>query len=321
METRANHVWVGAITLALLAALALFFVWLAGLNKGEQNEYDIFFKQSVAGLARGSEVSFAGVPLGQVSEIQLWPKDPGFVRVRIQVDEKTPILVGTTATIQGSFTGVSTILLDGARRGAPPLTCSGSGVGKTACPEGVLVIPTKPGGLGELLANAPLLLERLATLTERMTMLLSDRNQASISGILENTNRMTADLAQATPQVQRTLAELQVTLREASEALNQFETVMGSTDRLINQEGQSLATQLRGTLKSASAAAETLSATLNDARPAARQLSESTLPAAEATLRDLRETSRALRSVTERIETQGAGGLIGGQKLPDYDPK
>src|SRR5690242_4310754 len=120
METRANHVWVGAITLALLAALALFFVWLAGINKGEQDEYDIFFKQSVAGLAKGSEVSFAGVPSGQVSLIELWKKDPGFVRVRIKVDEDTPILVGTTATIQGSFTGVSTILLDGARRGAPP---------------------------------------------------------------------------------------------------------------------------------------------------------------------------------------------------------
>lgn len=321
METRANHVWVGAVTLALLAALALFIVWLAGLNKGEQSEYDIFFKQSVAGLAKGSQVSFAGVPSGQVSQIQLWPKDPQFVRVRIKVDEGTPILVGTTATIQGSFTGVSTILLDGARRGAPPLTCEGEGVGKTACPEGVPVIPTKPGGLGELLANAPLLLERLATLTERMTLLLSDRNQASISGILANTERMTGDLAQATPQVQRTLAELQVTLREASEALDGFERATASADRLLNQEGQNLAAQLRQTLNSAEGAANSLNATLADARPAARQLSESTLPAAEATLRDLRETSRALRSVTERIESQGAGGLLGGPKLPDYKPK
>ncbi len=321
METRANHVWVGAVTLALLAALALFIVWLAGLNKGEQNDYDIFFKQSVAGLAKGSQVSFAGVPSGQVSEIQLWPKDPQFVRVRIKVDERTPILVGTTATIQGSFTGVSTILLDGARRGAPPLTCAGDGVGKTACPEGVPVIPTKPGGLGELLANAPLLLERLATLTERLTLLLSDRNQASIAGILDNTERMTGDIAQATPQVQRTLAELQVTLREASEALDGFERVTASTDRLLNQEGQNLAAQMRQTLGSAEDAAKSLSATLDDARPAARQLSESTLPAAEATLRDLRETSRALRSVTERIESQGAGALLGGPKLPDYDPK
>ena len=71
METRANHVWVGAVTLALLVAIALAIVWLVGLNKGAQNEYDIFFKQSVSGLAKGSEVSFAGVPSGQVSEIQL----------------------------------------------------------------------------------------------------------------------------------------------------------------------------------------------------------------------------------------------------------
>lgn len=319
METRANHVWVGAVTLLLLGGLALFFVWLARLGQGNLDEYDIFFKQSVAGLANGSQVSFAGVPVGQVSDISLWETDPQFVRVRIKVKDEVPIRVGTTATIQGSFTGVSTILLDGARRDAPPITCE-EGPGNTACPEGVPVIPTKPGGLGELLANAPLLLERLATLTERLTMLLSDENQGEIAGILRNTNQMTADLAETAPQVRATMAELQVTLRESSEALDSFEKVMGSTDQLLNQEGQSLANQLRGTLKSADDAAKALTATLDDARPAARQLSESTLPAAEAAMQDLRATSKALRSVTERIESQGAGSLVGGQKLPDYEP-
>ena len=77
------------------------------------------------------------------------------------------------------------------------------------------------------------------------------------------------------------MAELQVTLREASEALDQFEKVTASTDRLLNQEGQNLAAQMRETLNSAESAAKSLSATLDDARPAARQLSESTLPAAE----------------------------------------
>ncbi|UVI40400.1 MlaD family protein [Qipengyuania spongiae] len=315
METRANHVWVGVVSLVLLAALAAFIVWLARLGEGNQNEYDVFFKQSVSGLATGSQVSFAGVPVGQVSQIRLWEKDPEFVRVRLKVREEVPILVGTTATIQSSFTGVSTILLDGARRGRPPITCE-----TTACTEGVPIIPPKAGGFGEILANAPLLLERLATLTERLTLLLSDENQGSIAGILANTDKMTADLASATPQIERTMAELQVTLREAGEALNQFETVTASTDRLLNQEGAQLADQLRATLTSASGAAQSLERTLEEARPATKQLTESTLPAAEATLRDLRATSKALRQVTEKIENQGVGSLVGGPALPDYEP-
>ncbi|UYH55156.1 MlaD family protein [Qipengyuania sp. SS22] len=316
METRANHVWVGAVTLLILGALALFIVWLARLGGGDQNEYDIFFKQSVAGLANGSSVDFAGVPVGQVNEIVLWDKDPEFVRVRIKVKESVPILVGTTATIQGSFTGVSTITLDGARSGAPPISCE-----TTACTEGVPIIPpTTGGGFGAVLASAPLLLERLATLTERLTVLLSDRNQEEISQILANTNAASAGFAAAAPQLERTMAELQVTLREASEALDQFEKVTASTDRILNQEGEAIARDLRSTLESASGAAKALEDTLNEARPATRQLTESTLPAAEATLKDLRATSKALRDVTEKIDEKGAGALLSSQPLPDYKP-
>lgn len=314
METRANHVWVGAVSLLLIAALALGIVWLSRFSAEDQNQYDILFKQSVTGLAKGSQVSFAGVPVGQVMNIVLWETDPEYVRVRIKVNESVPILVGTTATIQGSFTGVSTIMLDGARKGAPPITCE-----TTACPDGVPVIPPKPGGLGELLANAPLLLERLATLTERLTSVLSDDNQSQIAGILRNTNAMTRNFAEAAPQVESTLAELQVTLRESSEALEAFEKVMGSTDQLLNQEGASLAVEMRKTLAAAGNAAQSLSETLDAAQPAARQLNESTLPAAEATLRDLRATSKALRQVTEQIETQGASSLLSGPKLPEYE--
>lgn len=315
METRANHILVGAVTLALLAALAAFIVWLAQLGQGQQDEYDILFQQSVAGLANGSQVSFAGVPVGQVRDIELWRKDPGFVRVRISVRDDVPMLVGTTATIQASFTGVSTIMLDGARKDAPEITCE-----TTACPEGAPLIPPTRGGFNEILASAPLLLERLATLTERMNQVLSEENQAQIAGILRNTNSLSQSLARSGPQLEGAMAELEVTLREAGEALDAFETATKSTDRLINQEGAALAQQLRETLGSANAAAASLSRTLEDTRPLARQLSESTLPAAEATLRDLRATSKALRNVTERLENQGLGPLVEGQSLPDYKP-
>ena len=310
METRANHLWVGAVSLMLLAALAAGIIWLARLNSADQNEYDIFFKQSVDGLARGSQVAFSGVPAGQIKTIELWEKDPEFVRVRITVDRKIPILQGTVATIQGSFTGVSAIQLNGAVRGAPPITEPG--------PEGVPVIPTKQGGINAILSNAPLLLERLAALTERLTLLLSDKNQESIEGILANSERMTSSLADSSPKIDRVLSELQLTLRQANETLASFETAGDSLNKTLDNNGDRLADQLRSTLKSAQAAADELKATLGDARPAAKQLSEQTLPAAEAAMRDLRATSRSLREVTDRLNDQGAGGVIGGPKLPDY---
>lgn len=323
METRANHLWVGAVTLLLLAGLAVFIVWLAQLGQGEQNEYDIFYGQSVSGLASGSSVSYAGVPVGQVTAISLSDEDPEFVRVRIKVDEEVPILVGTTATIQASFTGVSSILLDGARKNAPPITCE-----TTACPEGRPVIPPKDGGINALLNNAPLLLERLATLTENLNTLLGPENQQQITGILENSNRLTRELAEASPRLEGTFAELEVALREAGEALDAFEKATATTDKLLNQEGPALAAELRGTLKSANSAAASLAATLEDARPAARALRTETLPAVNTTLEDLRatseslrDTSRSLRSVTERIDNQGIGGIVGSPSLPDYKPK
>jgi phospholipid/cholesterol/gamma-HCH transport system substrate-binding protein len=65
METRANHVWVGAVTLALLALIGGGDHLDRRLNEG-RHEYDIFFKQSVDGLAKGSAVNLSGVPVGQV---------------------------------------------------------------------------------------------------------------------------------------------------------------------------------------------------------------------------------------------------------------
>ena len=315
METRANHLWVGFVTLGLLIALAAFIVWIARLNQGASNEYDIFYKQSVAGLANGSQVSYAGVPVGQVREIALSEEDPEFVRVRVRIRDEVPILIGTEATIQASFTGVSTILLDGARKDAPPITCE-----TTACPEGRPVIPPGRGGFGEIVANAPLLLERLATLTEQLSIMLGPENQEQLAGILENSNRLTRELADTAPALQGTLAELEVAVKEAGEALDAFEKVTLTTDELLNQEGPRMADELSKTLASANEAATSLSAMLEDARPATRTLSETTLPTVEATLKDLRTTSRSLRAITDRLEAEGAGSIVGGRPLPEYEP-
>ena len=319
METRAKNVWVGAMSLAMLALLAVAIVWMARLGEGSKHEYDIFFKQSVDGLAKGSGVTFSGVPIGQVKEIELWKKDPSYVRVRISVDKDVEIRIGTTATMQGSFTGLSNIQLEGASKDAPLIVCDDKNP-RGSCPEGKPVIPTKRGGLGELLNSAPVLLERLATLTERFTLILSDKNQASIENILANSDRLTKGLADASPEMRATLVQLQGTLAEAQGALASFQQVAGSTDRMMNDDFKPMVGQFDRSLKSISKASDQLDGLLADMRPGAKRFSEQTLPEAEATIRDLRATTKSLRGMTEKLNEQGAKGLLGGQQLPDYKP-
>ena len=188
METRSNFVLVGSVTLAILVGLLLFVVWLSGLSNKEIRCYDIYFAQAVGGLNRGSNVTFSGVPVGQITQISLLPQRPEFVWVRIEVDEDTPILQGTTAQIKGvGFTGVSEIQLAGAVKGARPIEQIG--------PEGCPVIPSSAGGLGALLNSAPELIERIQRLTERLTELLNDENQNAIADILENIEVTTDVLA------------------------------------------------------------------------------------------------------------------------------
>lgn len=320
METRSNHVLVGAVVLILLAVLALFTVWLARLSGGNERQYDIFFKQSVDGLSPGSAVTFSGVPSGQVKEIEFWKPDPQFVRVRISVKDDVPILEGTTATVQGSFTGPSTIQLDGAVKGAPPIACPNNNP-KSACPLGVPVIPTKPGGLGALLSSAPKLLERLTTLTERLTELIGDKNQDSIAGILANTNKLTKALADRGPEIAQTLAETRITLQKAGVAAEQIGQLAGTTNGMLAEDVRPMIGNLNRTIASANHSMQTLDATIGDARPGLQAFSKKTIPEVGQLVQDLREMAVALSSVAEKIDKGGAGGLIGAPKLPDYKGK
>ena len=120
--------------------------------------------------------------------------------MRIDVDQQTPVLEGTTAEIHGiSLTGANEIQLDGAERGRPPITQMG--------PQGCPVVPASSGGLSALLNSAPELIDRIQRLTERLTELLSDKNQNAISDILENIDATT----RSSPSARRTWPTLSAT--------------------------------------------------------------------------------------------------------------
>jgi phospholipid/cholesterol/gamma-HCH transport system substrate-binding protein len=313
METRSNYVMVGAVTVALLAGVLLFIVWLAGLSNKSTKCYDIYFAQGVGGLNKGSNVSFSGVPVGQVQKISLLPNRPEFVWVRVEVDDQTPVLQGTTAQIKGvGFTGVSEIQLDGAVRGSRPIEQAG--------PQGCPVIPATSGGLGALLNSAPELIDRIQRLTERLTELLNDQNQNAIADILENVRDTTAVLRERAPELADAIADARIAVRHAGVAAQRVSTLTESTNRLVVEEGRPAAQDLRKAIARVESAAANLDAMISDARPGVQNFSKSTLPEANRLVRDLRDLSQSLKAVSERVEQKGIGGTLGPEKLPDYKP-
>jgi phospholipid/cholesterol/gamma-HCH transport system substrate-binding protein len=325
METRSNHILVGGVVLALLAAVIIFIVWISNAGGDQDKRYDIFFSQAVDGLAVGSAVTFSGVPVGQVKSIALQPQTPELVRVRITVNRDTPVIVGTTASVNSvGFTGVSQIQLAPPERtrqqqnGRAEISCPEDPSPK--CPYGVPVIPTKPGGLAAVLNSAPELLNRVTTLTEKLTDLLSARNQNSIAAILDNVKVISKNLADRSDEIAATMADARIAIRQAGDAADKFGKLADTSNDLLAHDARPAIADLRRTIQAAQTSMTNLDQAIGEAKPGLHTFSTRTLPEAGQLIHDLQQTSAALRNVSERFDQQGVGGIIGGQKLPDYKP-
>jgi phospholipid/cholesterol/gamma-HCH transport system substrate-binding protein len=303
---------VGAVTLALLVGVLVFIVWLAGFNTNKRDCYDIYFP-AVSGIGKGSDVTFSGVQVGNVSKVSLLPKNPGFVWVRIDVDRGTPILEGTNAQIQSiSLTGANEIQLNGAVKGAPPINQIG--------PQGCPVIPASTSGLSALLNSAPQLLNRIQTLTERLSELLSDKNQNAIADILENMDRTTRALSNRSGDLAGAITNARAALLNASIAAQHVSALADNANQLVTDQGRPAVENLNKTIQSVQHAADDLDAVISDARPGIQNFSKSTLPQLNQTVQQMRSLAQSLQQVSDRVNQQGIGGALGPKQLPDYKP-
>ncbi len=312
METRASHVLIGTFLLLMVAALFGFIIWLARLDQGSSKDYDIFFRGGVTGLAVGSTVQFNGVPIGQVKRIALVKDDPGAVRVRIRVGGDTPILRGTTATLESQgFTGVAFVQLQGGAKGQPPI--------EKLDGEEVPRIPASASSLMSLLTNAPQLLEQANVAVSRIGTLLNEENRKNIAGSLKNLNTVTAGLARQTPQIERTIAGLDSTMAELRSAAQSVKGLADTTSQTVSAELPGTMQDVRGVAKRLAMTADNLDAAVSDMRPGLSSFSDTTVPELNRLIVDLRSVSRSLQTTTEKFEG-GLGPALFGNKVPEYEP-
>ncbi len=299
MEVRASYLVVGGFVLAFVAAAFGFIVWLAKVDiESATVPYKIYFTGSVTGLNVGSPVRYRGIPVGEVTGIRINPDNVEEIEVELEISDTTPIREDTVASLETQgITGVSYIQLSGGTRGSPPL--------KPPEGEKVAVIKSEASTLEKVFESAPELLDQLNTLVARATLLLSDRNLASVSDTLSNLKTVTGAVAERGKDIEETIAafnDAAQSFRKLAQELRghgsriTVEAVgtMKSARSLLERTGKQVEAVRRSadrTLAGASAFLEQTGAELR----AARQSMDRTLAAAEGFLRDTGGEIKAMR--------------------------
>jgi phospholipid/cholesterol/gamma-HCH transport system substrate-binding protein len=118
----------------------------------------------------------------------------------------------------------------------------------------------------------------------------------------------------------QTIHEIQVASHNAGVAANNIAALSDNANRLVDEQGRPAAQDLRKAIASMQQATDNLNAMIGDARPGVQNFSKSTLPQANRLVKELRELTQSLQSVSDRVNQQGIGGALGPEKLPDYKP-
>ncbi len=298
MENKAHYTLIGAFIIALLISLFVFLIWLAKFDiQQKYNEYDIYFSESVFGLTQASQVSYNGIPVGEVRDISIAPNDPSKVLVTIRIKEETPVLVDTMTTLgmQG-ITGVLFVQIIGGQPGSPVL--------KAKPGEPRPVIPSRPstleeffGGSGELIRNA------LETL-ERVNRIMSDDNINRISMMLENFEGLSSDLAAEGDTIRATLVDLRDTISEA--------------EKLFKDDLKPVAGEFLALTQSANTLLVRLDSVMAESAEGITEFSQQGLPEMQMLFSDLRQLTQTLNELTSRL-AERPSEIIFKTQDPEYE--
>lgn len=307
METRANHVLIGAFTLAACLFAVLFALWMAKYTTEKAYaEYDVVFQEAVTGLTTGSQVLYSGISVGEVRDLSLMKDDPRKVVARVRLSAETPVRTDTRAKLtMTGLTGVSVIQLSGGSPGAPRLE-GGSG-------KDVPVIQTEPSALQNIAATAN-------EIVERVNRLLSDANVERVTRTLDQLDQVTGAIAAEREEI----AQL---IRNARSASEKLESTLASADRAINtldqgvvQELPAVVEKLDATLTQLEAATKNANGILDENRESWAEFSQDGLGQVGPTMRQLRGLIREIDDLANKLENNPAGYLLGREEPEEFEP-
>ena len=284
MERNARYLAVGTFVLALTALAVGFVLWYS--KSGDRRNYapyEIHFTGSVSGLSQGSQVRYLGVDIGRVRRMGIDPKQPGRVRVLVDIDSAAPISSATRASLK--FQGLTGLLFIDLKQ------ANAAVAGPLRQGELYPIIESEDSGIDVVLNSLP-------ELVARATAVFSDDNLKALKETLQNLRATTSGLPQTASKVAALVDEVRDSMREINGAAAGIRGIAEDTRPDIKAAVARLKT-LSENLADASARVDRLVA---DGEAQLGQLSNQGLFELERLLRDARAAANEFRDLSRSLK-------------------
>lgn len=312
METRAHHVLIGLFTVIAVGGALLFALWLGKSSMDrEYAYYDVGFNQAVSGLSSGSSVEYSGIKVGDVIQLWLEPDDPRKVRARIRVYGGTPIKEDTRARLAlANITGSMVIQLHGGTPQSPALP------GPAEKPP---LIVADPSPLNALLENGEDLLTNINNLLLGANQMFSEENTTRISQTLAHLEQTTRVLSDQRGDLGAALSQFARIGEQANATLAQLNALTSNANGLLDEHGKGLLQSAQQSMTALERTTTRMDALLAENQGALNNGMQGFNELAPA-INELRSTLGALRRVTQRLEDNPSGFLLGRDKIEEFTP-
>ncbi|WP_298745006.1 MlaD family protein [uncultured Brevundimonas sp.] len=294
MERDAHYAAVGIATIALLAALAVFSIWLARLQfNSDYDVYDIVFYGPVRGLSEGGEVHFNGIRVGEVTDLNLDPNKGDQVIARIRIDGTTPVRVTSRAQLEPQgITGLNYIQITA---GNPD-----SAILKDQYPDNVVpVIQSQPSPIAELLSGSGTVLAQTVDALNRINRVLSDDNIRSFSTSLKNVESLSTELEARKGMLQ----QLEQTLTRANAAVAEYEALAVSTRQVVEGDGKQAVANINAAAEEARTAVAAINRIATGAEGPVNEFVTTGLPQMQQAIQSLDEATRSLEGLVDEVRS------------------
>ncbi len=228
METRANYILVGIVTLSVLLASFGFVYWIARFGETKNSvPLEVRIPGSVTGLSVGSQVLFNGIKVGDVRKLIIDAKNPKGVVAITEVGLDTPVTSATIATLgfQG-LTGQAYIELKGGDPNSENILAKAQETGEMPFVE------ADPGAVNNLIDQAQSIAKNADKVLAGLQKFVDD-NQKPLTETISNANKFSGALARNSDQIDEFLASVGDLAKTLQGVSGRLDTTLASAEDLL----------------------------------------------------------------------------------------